>query len=122
MKQFDTHKSVSESSSYTIELNTGPIGPPEPPADASLVLSFLLFCYMIMNGTRKKVKMRFRQNRFKQNKLNDSGLTEARPAAQVGYSSSTMSMYFSIASSGGIAPSFCQACLANKKANHPIGC
>ena len=39
-------------------------------------------------------------------------LTEVEPAAQEGYNSVTMAIYFCIASSGGIAPNFCHACLA----------
>jgi len=38
-------------------------------------------------------------------------LTKDEPSSQVGYSSVTISMYFCIASSGGIAPNFCHACL-----------
>jgi hypothetical protein len=41
-------------------------------------------------------------------------LTRAEPANQEGYSSVTISMYFCIASSGGIAPNFCHACLPHK--------
>jgi len=38
-------------------------------------------------------------------------LTKDEPSSQVGYVSVTISMYFCIASSGGIAPNFCHACL-----------
>jgi hypothetical protein len=40
-------------------------------------------------------------------------LTRLEPSNQEGYSSDTISMYFCIASSGGMAPNFCHACLTH---------
>lgn len=45
----------------------------------------------------------------------DSDRTIAELAAQEGYNSVTMSMYFCIATSGGMAPNFCHACLEDQQ-------
>lgn len=48
-------------------------------------------------------------------------LTIAELAAQEGYNLVIISMYFCIASSGGIDPNFCHACLVTNNINIPAG-
>lgn len=100
-------------------LKTGPIGPllsvlsasPSPP----------LFFYLYMSQKKpgmgrekehpiesKNTNREYQETARQENK---KILTRVEPANQEGYSSVTISMYFCIASSGGIAPNFCHACL-----------
>lgn len=110
----DLYNSLSESSSYIKELNTGPIGPLEPAFGASLLSSPLLFCQQYIKGKMVTTIVKMRRMQFLVEKK-DYDLTVPDPIAHEGYNVVTMSIYFSIASSGGIAPNFCHACLYQSK-------